>query len=118
MKINLNQIEIGQIFSGLCIVAVLGLWHSDMPSISSSLDMRVIHRATGDLFLENFLTRNNFQPEDIHSNRSLVGRGLYDFVRQFARALIRFLPVTGQNFVLDFSPGELQDLNVLKVVNF
>ena len=106
--VNLNRIEMKQIMAGLCVVSIVALWHSDSPSLSSALDMRVIHRATADFFLDIFLTGQDFSLEDFHSHHALGGRGLYDFVRQFARRLLQFLPETGRNFVLDFPRGEFQ----------
>ena len=105
MVVNLNHVNTGQILSGLCIIAILAMWHSDMPSISSPLDLRVIQRAAGDKFLEMALTQRNLALEDYHLDDTLQGCGMYDLVRIEAERLIPFLPVTGQQFVLDFPPG-------------
>ena len=108
MEVNLNRLTTDQILSGLCMITVLAMWHSDLPSISSPMDLRVIQRAAGDKFLEMALTNRNLALDEYHLSDTLDGCGLYDLVRIQARRLVRFLPATGQQFVLDFPLGSFR----------
>ena len=105
MIIDLSLVGVDQILSGLLITVIIALWHADHPSLSSDFDLRIIQRACGDRFLTKILTERNVSLDAFHSSNMLRGQGMYDLVRQTASRMIDFLPVVGQNFVLDFRKG-------------
>ena len=107
MVVKLKKLPTELLATGLCLVTVLSLWHLDHPSINSPADMRDIHRACGDHFLENYLTERDYSMDDFHTSGSLRGKGLYDFVREKGTRMMESLPRIGRNRTLDFPRGFL-----------
>ena len=103
LVIDLTKTRKLDIMAALCILTVIGQWHSRYHFLCSPSEIRKLQRATGDAFLQKYFTSNGGEVDSFHEVPH--GLGLYDLVREFSPSIISLLPHSGRDRTLDISRG-------------
>ena len=96
--------ETPKVMSGILILQILGLWHDNLKGMSFPEETRLIQRACGDFFIDNYFTAHETTPEAF-GYQPQPGHGLYYYVRDHGERLARYMPLNGYNKTKDFPIG-------------